>query len=71
MVSAPGTGAPLKDQRLLMIATPKQVHAIVVTRRIVLDQFSVLFVCIDVMFFSLCYCLHVCLCGVLFLAMCS
>ena len=26
MVSASGTGAPPKDQRLLTIATPKQVH---------------------------------------------
>ena len=26
MVSAPGTGTPPKDQRLLTIATPKQVH---------------------------------------------
>ena len=26
MVSAPGTGSPPKDQRLLTIATPKQVH---------------------------------------------
>ena len=25
-VAAPGTGTPLKDQRLLTIATPKQVH---------------------------------------------
>ena len=27
-VAAPGTGTPPKDQRLLMIATPKQVHII-------------------------------------------
>ena len=26
MVSAPGTGTPPKDQRLLTIAMPKQVH---------------------------------------------
>ena len=47
------------------------VHAIVVTRRIVLDQFRVLFLCIVVLFLSFCSCLHVCLCCVLFLAMCS
>ena len=28
MVAAPGTGAPPKDQRLLTIATPKQVQHI-------------------------------------------
>ena len=28
MVATPGTGAPPKDQRLLTIATPKQVHHI-------------------------------------------
>ena len=28
MVAAPGTGTPLKDQRLLTIATPKQVQHI-------------------------------------------
>ena len=28
------------------------VHTIVVTRRIVLDQFSVLFLCIDILFLS-------------------
>ena len=47
------------------------VHTIVVMRRIVLDKFSVMFSCIVVLFLSFCYCLHVCLCCVLFLAMCS
>ena len=47
------------------------VHAIVVMRRIVLDQFSVLFLCIDVLFLSFCYCLLVCLLMCLVLAMCS
>ena len=45
------------------------IHAIVVTRRIVLDQFSVLFLCIVVLFISVSLCLLVCLCCELFLAM--
>ena len=42
---------------------------IIVTRRVVLDL--VLFLSIVVLFLSFCYCLHVYLCCVLFLAMCS
>src|SRR6185312_15304441 len=47
------------------------IHAIVVTRRIVLDQFKVLFLCIDVLFLSVSICLHVCLLLCFVLAMCS
>ena len=36
---------------------------IVVTRRIVLAQFCLLFVCIVVLFLSVCSCLHVCVCA--------
>ena len=39
------------------------VHAIVVTRRIVLAQFCLLFLCIVVLFLSVCLCLHVCVCA--------
>ena len=38
------------------------VHTIIVTRRIVLDQFCLLFLCIFVLFLSVSLCLHVCLC---------
>ena len=47
------------------------IHAIVVTRRIVLDQFSVLFLCIDVLFLSFLLALACMLIVVFVLAMCS
>ena len=47
------------------------IHAIVVTRRIVLDQFNELFLCIDVLFLSVSICLHECLLLYFVLAMCS
>ena len=39
------------------------VHAIVVTRRIALAQFYMLFLCIVILFLSVCLCLHVCVCA--------
>ena len=47
----------------------RQHHAILVTRRIVLAQFCLLFLCIVVLFLSIGLCLHVCLCSALFSAM--
>ena len=47
------------------------VHAIVVTRRIVLDQFSVLFLCIDVLFLSFLLVVACMLTLCIVLAMCS
>ena len=57
--------------RFSSILSVLYIHAIVVTRRIVLDQFNVLCLCIDVLFLSVSICLHVCLLLCFVLAMCS
>ena len=45
------------------------IHAIVVTHRIVLALFSTLFLCDDALFLSLFFCLHLCVCAALVLAL--
>ena len=57
------TRTPLNFMRFSSDLGVLYVHAIVVTRRIVLDQFCLLFLCNVVLFLSFCLCLHVCVCS--------